>query len=127
VIVGAVAVLSHDDDGGKDKQKDEGAAQSDPKHKRHHHEEPPPPVFVADNVVEPPTTYVYRITLNFQRLAEDTTQVRVSMQGTEYHGSEIVRTGPVEDPGFFERFYAALDRSMSLEPVYQPAGLDPGD
>ena len=119
LIVGVAAVLSHDDDG-KDKKQDQNKAgheEQKPKHK-HHHEDPPPPTLVAFEP-DPPTTYSYRITINVQRQDQEATRVRVNLQSTEFHGAEVVRTGPVEDPAFFERFYAALDRSLRIEQEQQ--------
>jgi hypothetical protein len=114
VIVAAAAVLSHDDDG-QDAHKDQDKAGHQQKAKRKHHEEPPPAPAVVAYAPDPPTSYVYLITINVQRQDQEATRVRVSLQGTEFHGDELVRTGPVEDPGFFERFYAALDQSLRIE------------
>jgi hypothetical protein len=137
VAVAAWATFHHGDDNDK-KADNDGGARSDsaashrpsspkhgdagekPKHK-HHEEPPPPPTYVAEEVAPtPPTHYEYRITLNLHGKGDDGTQVRVSLEGAELEGNQIVRAGPVDDPDFFARFFAALDQSLRYEQEQQP-------
>ena len=59
--------------------------------------------------------YKYRITINLDSINEQETKVRVSLQGQQMRGSDIERTGAVNDPEFFQRFFANLDKSLFLE------------
>ncbi len=59
--------------------------------------------------------YKYRITINLDSLSEEETKVRVSLQGQQMRGSDIERTGAVNDPDFFQRFFTNLDKSLFLE------------
>jgi hypothetical protein len=118
LIVGVAAVLSHDDDHKDAHENKAGHDEQKSKHKHHQPPPPPDPVFVAFEP-DPPTTYAYRITINVQRQDQEATRVRVSLQGSEFHGDQLVRTGPVEDPDFFGRFFAALDQSLRIEQEQQ--------
>jgi hypothetical protein len=123
LIVALVAVIasSHDDED-KDKDtkdtkqtKDKEVRRHERKEERRHHEEPPPPTYVVSPDEVAPTTYQYRITIHLQRKGGDATQTRVSLQGSELHGDQVMRSGPVDDPRFFERFFTALDDALRLE------------
>ncbi|MCH8273111.1 MAG: hypothetical protein IIB41_07635 [Candidatus Marinimicrobia bacterium] len=59
--------------------------------------------------------YKYRITINLDSINEQETKVRVSLQGQQMRGNDIERTGAVNDPEFFQRFFANLDKSLFLE------------
>ena len=59
--------------------------------------------------------YKYRITINLDSLDGQETKVRVSLQGQQMRGDDIERTGVVNDPEFFQRFFANLDKSLFLE------------
>ena len=59
--------------------------------------------------------YKYRITINLDSINEQETKVRVSLQGQQMRGSDIERTGTVNDPEFFQRFFANLDKSLFRE------------
>ena len=59
--------------------------------------------------------YKYSITINLDSLSEEETKIRVSLQGQQMRGSDIERTGAVNDPEFFQRFFANLDKSLFLE------------
>ncbi len=61
------------------------------------------------------TVYRYRITINLDSLNAEETKVRVSLQGQQMRGSDIERTGAVNDPDFFQRFFTNLDKSLFLE------------
>lgn len=59
--------------------------------------------------------YKYNITINLDSINEQETKVRVSLQGQQMRGDDIERTGVVNDPEFFQRFFATLDKSLFLE------------
>ena len=59
--------------------------------------------------------YKYSITINLESINEQETKVRVSLQGQQMRGSDIERAGAVNDPEFFQRFFANLDKSLFLE------------
>lgn len=59
--------------------------------------------------------YKYRITINLDSMDGQETKVRVSLQGQQMRGDDIERTGAVNDPEFFQRFFANLDKSLFLE------------
>ncbi len=128
LIVGAVALFTgHDDDSAKetgaardstrykDAHHDERKvrARHEGRHEREHHE-PPPTYIVETTPPDPPPLYRYRITIDLHGKG-DATRVRVSLRGTQYAGDESIREGPVDDPALFERFFAALDRSIDFE------------
>ena len=126
LIVALVAVLtSHDDsdkakdnDGGRDSTRYRNAPEKrETRHHRRHHEEPPPPptYIVESGAPERPARFEYRLTLNLHGKGRDATEVRASLQGSELHGDQAKRSGPVDDPRFFERFFNALDESLRLE------------
>lgn len=59
--------------------------------------------------------YKYSITINLDSINDQETKVRVSLQGQQMRGDDIERTGVVNDPEFFQRFFANLDKSLFLE------------
>ena len=136
VIVAIVSVLTGHDDG--DKAPERGASKDSTRYKgvpehegkvarRHHHHErdETPRTDIVLGEPAPPTLYEYRITIHLRAKGDDATQVRASLEGRERQGGEIVRSGAVDDPDFFARFFAALDRSVRLEQREQ--GIAPGE
>lgn len=59
--------------------------------------------------------YKYNITINLDSINGQETKVRVSLQGQQMRGSDVERSGAVNDPEFFQRFFANLDKSLFLE------------
>lgn len=54
----------------------------------------------------------YRITLHFDNPREGETIVRLSAQGVRLEGEEVKEAGPVYEPRFYQRFFAALENSL---------------
>jgi hypothetical protein len=61
------------------------------------------------------TVYSYRVTVNCEAHGQRQTRVRVSTQGSRQVGGKVAEAGPVNDPEFFQRFFASLDKSLFLE------------
>ena len=62
-----------------------------------------------------PVVYNYKVTVNLETVSEDQTKVRVSAQGEKLVGGSVVSAGPVQEPEFFQRFFASLDKSLFLD------------
>jgi hypothetical protein len=62
-----------------------------------------------------PVVYNYKVTVNLETVGEDQTKVRVSAQGEKLVGGSVVSAGPVQEPEFFQRFFASLDKSLFLD------------
>ena len=62
-----------------------------------------------------PTVYQYKVTINVESLSPGETQVRVSGAGEQRRGEIVEQAGPIEDPEFFQRFFAGLDKALFLE------------
>jgi hypothetical protein len=137
LVVGAAALITHDSDDGKHKAhvapSDSTRGRQLPQHdhdtaerrnkRRHHGSSEPPTVLVgfSGSAPEPPKLHEYLITIHLQDRGEAGTHVRASLEDTEYQGSEVIRSGPVDDPGFYARFFAALDQSLGDQPEVQAA------
>ena len=59
--------------------------------------------------------YQYEITVNLERVSDEKTKVRVSVQGQKLVGGRIVDAGPIYDPEHFQSFFASLDKALFLE------------
>jgi hypothetical protein len=68
-----------------------------------------------DDDDDSPEIYQYKLTVNIESISDEETSVRVSSAGELRRGDTIEQAGPVEDPEFFTRFYAALDKALFLE------------
>jgi len=84
-----------DDDGGSDTE--------------HHH------YINDDDGPSGPVVYKYKVTVNLETIGENQTKVRVSAQGERMVGGSVVAAGPIQEPEFFQRFFASLDKSLFLE------------
>ena len=138
LVVGAAALIVHDSN---DSMKhDEQIAPSDSSRgrdiaqhrhesggrrikERHEHSSEPPSVFVAvsSSAPEPPTFHEYILTIHLQEQGDVETHVRVSLEDSEFQGEQMIRSGPLDDPGFYDRFFTALDQSLRGEPEVQAA------
>lgn len=72
-------------------------------------------VYHGDDDSDGPEIYQYKLTVNIELISPEETSVRVSGAGELRRGNTIEQAGPVEDPEFFTRFYAALDKALFLE------------
>ena len=59
--------------------------------------------------------YKYKVTINLESTNEQETKVRVSAQGEQLVGGNLVEAGPIQEPEFFQRFFASMDKSLFLE------------
>ncbi|UCH10421.1 MAG: hypothetical protein JSU61_00570 [Fidelibacterota bacterium] len=62
-----------------------------------------------------PTVYQYKVTINVESLGPGESQVRVSGSGEQRRGDIVEQAGPIEDPEFFQRFFANLDKALFLQ------------
>ncbi|MFQ6607125.1 MAG: hypothetical protein ACE5EE_01165 [Fidelibacterota bacterium] len=62
-----------------------------------------------------PVLYKYKVTVNLEAAGDSQTKVRVSAQGERLVGGSVVEAGPIQEPEFFQRFFASLDKSLFLE------------
>jgi len=58
------------------------------------------------------TVYRYKITLTINEDDVLGSTIRVSAQGEKLKGDNIVSTGPVHEPEFFETFYSGIDKEV---------------
>ena len=99
MFVGFIALLTS---GGSDGNGDDGDSE------QHH--------FIHDDDgPSGPVVYNYKVTVNLETVGEDQTKVRVSAQGEKLVGGSVVSAGPVQEPEFFQRFFASLDKSLFLD------------
>ena len=69
----------------------------------------------GDRGPDGPRIYQYKVTVNVESLASGETHLRVSGTGERTRGDRIEQAGPIEDPEFFQRFFAGLDKALFLE------------
>lgn len=62
-----------------------------------------------------PKVYQYEMTINLERVSDEGTKVRVSVQGQKMVGGRLVGAGPVYDAEHFQDFFASLDKALFLE------------
>ena len=62
-----------------------------------------------------PVIHRYRVTINADEGAEGETKVRVSAQGEKEQDGNVLATGGIHEPEFFQRFFASLDKALFLE------------
>lgn len=108
IILLIIGAFASDDDNDDDAYKD-GRDSVAP---HHHHA----PVTFSESIDDGgPDVYQYRLTVNMQPgESEQVTRIRVSAQGAHYRGGKLQRAGPVHDPDFSSRFFAALEESVRL-------------
>ncbi|MFB0516335.1 MAG: hypothetical protein ACETWG_07005 [Candidatus Neomarinimicrobiota bacterium] len=100
IVAGIVWLLTRGgDDDGRDSDRDRG-----PTHVYHHN---------GDR--DGPAVYQYKVTLNIESVGPNVTRVRVSGSGQRERGGQVEEAGPIEDPEFFQRFFASLDKALFLE------------
>jgi len=66
-------------------------------------------LFFGSNDNNGNTVYTYKITINFDELDNNHTKIRINATGEESNNGNIVRTGPVQEPKFFEHFFNNLN------------------
>lgn len=59
--------------------------------------------------------YYYRMTLNLKELEDNSTNVRISLQGSHIEGEDVKKTGSVYDARFFELFFVNLNQALKVE------------
>lgn len=59
------------------------------------------------------TFWEYQVTANFEALNDSTTQVRLSVQGTERQGEAIEAAGPVQDAGFYNELFQKVEAVLA--------------
>ena len=68
-----------------------------------------------DNDPDGPVIYRYRVTINLDEVADGGTNVRVSAQGEKEQDGNVLATGGIHEPEFFQRFFASLDKALFFE------------
>jgi len=58
------------------------------------------------------TVWEYQVTANFESLRDSTTQVRLSVQGTERQGEAIESAGPVQDAEFYNDLFQKVETTL---------------
>ena len=100
IAVGAIiAIFSSDNDSSNDHH--DGW--------RHHHDHY---TIVGDHDNDGREYWEYRVTANFDALTDSTTQVRLSVQGTQRQGEAIEQAGPVQDIGFYHDLFQKVDQLL---------------
>tara|TARA_Y100000034_G_scaffold134008_1_gene201271 strand:+ start:2335 stop:2994 length:660 start_codon:yes stop_codon:yes gene_type:complete len=61
------------------------------------------------------TVYQYKVTVNVESISGGESRLRVSAQGERLEGGRVVGAGPVQDPEFFQQFFASLDKALFLQ------------
>lgn len=61
------------------------------------------------------TVYQYKVTINVESISDGESRLRVSAQGERLEGGRVVGAGPVQDPEFFQQFFASLDKALFLQ------------
>ena len=75
---------------------------------------------VASSIeLAPSPLYDYQVAIQLLPMENNTTQIRVLLDGTETPEGEPPRAGPVHAPEFLTWFYSALDQSTNPEPETQ--------
>jgi len=59
--------------------------------------------------------YQYKVTINVESISNSESKLRVSAQGERLQGGRVVGAGPVQDPEFFQQFFASLDKALFLQ------------
>ena len=98
LFIGFIALLT------KDSGSDDDDGDSEQQHYFHNNDDSP----------SGPVVYKYKVTINLEMIGENQTKVRVSAQGERLVGGSVVSAGPVQEPEFFQRFFASLDKSLFL-------------
>ncbi len=86
-----------------------GVDDDDADGERHHY------IHDDDDGPSGPVVYKYKVTVNLETIGENQTKVRVSAQGERLVGGSVASAGPIQEPEFFQRFFASLDKSLFLE------------
>ena len=56
--------------------------------------------------------YKYKVTINTSDYGVDETKLRISAVGQKFQGDEVVKSGPIHDPGFYQTFFNKLNMEM---------------
>ncbi len=79
---------------------------NDKSHYHKHHRRP----FHSDHDTSP-LVYRYMVTINLNELENSITEIRVSATGETERGGEIISTGGIHEPEFFNKFFSQFDKN----------------
>ena len=79
---------------------------NDKGHYHKHHRRP----FNSDHNTSP-LVYRYMVTINLNELENSITEIRVSATGETERGGEIISTGGIHEPEFFNKFFSQFDKN----------------
>lgn len=78
----------------------------------HHHQSNN--VIHSNNSSDGNIFYKYKITINASDYGINETKLRVSALGEKIKGDNVIRTGPIHDTEFYNRFFSELNKELGL-------------
>ena len=72
------------------------------------------PVFHSESNSDGNLFYKYKITINASDYGINETKLRVSAIGEKIKGDDVIRTGPIHDTEFYNKFFSELNNELGL-------------